>query len=76
MEKTEGLRLHRAAQEKRHLLELLGQFGDERFAHFVARHPIEHEPKSAFSIMLTHQDDAAMKERPVKPSLIEKQLPL
>ena len=74
MQEAQGLGLDRPAQKEVFRLERIGQFGDQRVAHFVLRAAIDDQSEGPVGIMLADQNDGAMKEGPLQPPVVQDEL--
>ena len=63
VEIAEGGKLHRAAEVKGLLFELLGDIGHDHFAEAGAAGPVEDEAERAFGVMLANEHHRALKKR-------------
>jgi hypothetical protein len=74
MQKAEGGKLDGTAKEKRLVLELFREVGDDHFAQLVAAGTVQDEAESAFGVMLADEENGALEERTGQLPAVQQQL--
>src|SRR5438874_190910 len=73
---AQRLRLNGPAEIKRFFFEHIGQVGGQSVPYLVVGGTIEDEAESAIGVVLTDEDDCAVKERAAKFPVVQDQLSL
>jgi len=76
VEKAQGLRLHRAADEKILLLNAVGQIGHQCLAYLFLRRAVEDQSESTLGVVLADQHHSAVKKGAVQLSAVQDEFPL